>query len=67
MKKGISIIERGGREYEVDIREYTVPTFFGDQTNYSVYINGELRILSPTEDKLDELVEDAIMALARKK
>ena len=60
-------IERGGREFLVEIKEYIVPTFFGEQTNFSVYINGELLILSPDEDKLDELIENAINSMARKK
>ena len=67
MNIGLNKIVRDGREFKVEIRQYLVPTFFGDQTNYSVYINGELTILSPTADNLDKLVEDAISSAIRKK
>lgn len=66
MNIGLNYIERGGRKFTVDVREYAVPTFFGEQTNYSVYINGELLILSPDATKLDELIENAIASMIRK-
>lgn len=63
MNIGHNQIEREGRTFDVDIREYAIPTFFGDQTSYSVYINDELVILSPDKDK----IEDYIMSKIRKK
>lgn len=67
MNIGHNQIDREGRTFDVDIREYAIPTFFGDQTSYSVYINDELVILSPDKDKLDELIEDYIMSKIRTK
>lgn len=67
MKLGKSTIERNGKVFEVDVRTYINQTFFGDVENYSVYINGELTILSPNRDGLDELIENAITSMSRKK